>query len=293
MNSATSVHIVAYNGQVDSPAVAWRPNVTTVMAQAAVGYIAGNFLVIVARILLVPDPYNFYYVFVVPVLLFFGAVAGLIIGLSLWIGMETGTSTLKTASRSLIGVVILALGWLALSSSFGWPLRSPELQFWGLALVIAPGIVIGFATGSRLRLWHELVRQGDRVGAVLGVFASLTGLVLRLAVPFLFMASAIALIGIVQAGGPQPIPVVWWALMAAHFTAATVLVFVRVKTDVLLPLAVIANAPIVAVLFKVPWLQYVVIGYLALWAVFLLTRWRQTQAAVSVLKEEFRYYLID
>jgi hypothetical protein len=32
---------------------------------------------------------------------------------------------------------------------------------------------------------------------------------------------------------------------------------------------------------------------LALWAMFVLTRWRQTQVALSALEEEFRYYLID
>lgn len=293
MNSATSVHIVAYNGQVDSPAALWRPGVTTVMAQAALGYIAANFLLILARMLLVPNRRNGFWIFAMPALPVFGVGAGLIVGLFIWAGMEIAGDTLNTASRSIIGVILTGLGWLALTLAFGWELPPPELQFWALAMIVASGIGMGIVTGTHLRLWHELVRQGDRVGPVLGVFASLVGVVFRLVVPFLFMGSVIMLIGIAQAGEPQEIALVWWALMAAHFTAATVLVFVRVKTDVLLPLAVIANAPIVAVLFKVPWLQYVVIGYLALWAVFLLTRWRQTQAAVSVLKEEFRYYLID
>jgi hypothetical protein len=293
MITATSVQPITYEGQVDSPAFPWRFDVTTVMAQTAVGYIAANFLLILARVLLVPNPYNFLWVFVVPVLLFFGAAAGLIIGLFIWAGMELEGTRLNAPSRSLIGVVLMVLGWLALTLSFRWPLSPPELGFWVLAMVIAPGIGMGLVTGSRLRLWHELVRKGDRVGPVLGVFASLTGVLLRFTVPVLFMASAIALIGIVQAPDVQQIPLVWWALMAAHFTAASVLVFVRVKTDFLLPLAVIANAPIVAVLLKFPWLHYVVITYLALWGAFLVTRWRQTQAALSVLNEEFRYYLID
>jgi len=35
------------------------------------------------------------------------------------------------------------------------------------------------------------------------------------------------------------------------------------------------------------------IGYLAAWAIFLLTRWREIYAALSVLGEEIRYYLSD
>jgi hypothetical protein len=34
-------------------------------------------------------------------------------------------------------------------------------------------------------------------------------------------------------------------------------------------------------------------AYLVLWAMFLLTRWRQTYQALSVFGEEMRYYLID
>ena len=292
MITASYVH-QRHIGQVDSPAFAQRPDVTTVMAQAAVGYIAGNFLLILARMLLVPNPYNFMYVFVLPVLPVFGVPAGVTIGLFIWAGFEMAGNTLNIISRSIIAVMLIALAYLSIVLVFGWPLPPPELQFWLLAMILAPGIAIGLVTSSRLWLWSELVRKGDRVGKVLGIFAGLTGVVLRLIVASLFMASLVALIGILQSPGPQQIPLLWWALMAAHFTAGGALLFVRIKTDVLLPLAVIANAPMVAVLMKFPQLQYVAIGYLALWAVFLLTRWRQTQVAFSVLKEEFRYYLID
>jgi len=293
MTTATSVHPLTIQGQVDSPAVAWRPRVTTVMAQAAGGYIAANFLLIVARMLLVPNPRNGLLIFSLAALPVFAVPAGLVVGLFVWAGMELEGTRLNTASRSLIGVIMMALGGLALTLFFGWELPPPELQFWVLAMVIAPGIGMGVVTGSRLRLWHELVRKGDRVGPVLGVLAVLSGAVLRLLVPFLFMGSVIALIGIAQARGSQEIGFVWWVLACAHFATASVLLFVRLKTDVLLPLAVFASSSLIAVVLRFGWLEYVGIGYFAMWAVFLLTRWRQTQAALAVLKEEFSYYLMD
>ena len=293
MTETTSINRTIREKRVYSPVIVQRPDVTTVMAQATVGYIAGNFLLILARMLLVPNPRNFMYVFVLPVLPVFGVIAGVAIGLFIWAGFEMAGNTLNIASRSTIAVMLIALAYLSMILIFGWPLPPPELQFWLLGMILAPGIAIGLVASSPLRLWHELVRKGDPVGTVLGVFASLTGVVLRVTVAFLFMVSLVALIGILQSPGPQQIDLMWWTLMPAHFAAGGVLLIVRMKSDVLLPLAVIANAPVIGAALTFPWLQYVAIGYLALWAVFLLTRWRQTPVAFSFLKEELRYYLID
>jgi hypothetical protein len=37
----------------------------------------------------------------------------------------------------------------------------------------------------------------------------------------------------------------------------------------------------------------VLIGYLAVWAAFLIARWSRTHLALAFLKQELRYYLID
>lgn len=290
MITAASVHPLIHEKQVRSPAVEWRPNVTTVMAQTAVGYVAGHFLLLVAHILYFPDRRNLLFVFFLLALPPLGVAAGLIVGLILWAGMEMAGDKLNTVFRSIIAAIMVGLGWLAFSVLLDRPLPPPT---WGLSMILAPGIGIGLVTGSRLRLWHELVRKGDPVGPTLGVLAGLTGVLLRLTVAYWCMGWLVLLIAILQSPDPQEINVFWWIFVFGHFAAGSVLVFARVKTDVLLPLAVSANAPMVAVLLKFPWSQYVVIGYLALWAVFLLTRWRQTQVALSVLNEEFRYYLID
>ena len=63
-------------------------------------------------------------------------------------------------------------------------------------------------------------------------------------------------------------------------------------------MALIVNAPVVLLITEVlnnqpAAMRYAPLGYLAIWAAFLLARWRATYSALNFLKEEFRYYLID
>ena len=58
--------------------------------------------------------------------------------------------------------------------------------------------------------------------------------------------------------------------------------------------AVLINTPVVMLLTEFQRQQpgftwYVLVAYVALWAMFLLTRWRQTYQALSVPGEEIHY----
>jgi len=85
----------------------------------------------------------------------------------------------------------------------------------------------------------------------------------------------------------------------AHFLAASIVIFARINFRLLLPLALLINIPIGYAIKKEfsqlddSFFFYLSIGYLAMWAAFLLTRWSVTSAALAFLKEELRYYLID
>ena len=292
MTETTSISPLIRERHVYAPAVPRRPNVATVMAQAAVGYIAGNFVVILIEIFLVPDINNRLAVLFVPLLPFLGGVVGGPAGAFIWAVGEIANRPLNKIYGTAIGVTVVALAWLY----FAYPFPGP-LERWFLEAVFLPGLGIGVVTGSRLRVWHELVRKGDALGKVLGSIAAFSGVVLRLTAVALFMVSFIALISILQSSYYQRVDRIWSLLAFSHCTAALVLVFARMKIELLLPLSVIVIVPIAVRLFVLPdlWelVRYGMMGYLALWAVFLLTRWRQTQAALSVLNEEFRYYLID
>lgn len=297
MTETPSINPMIRERHVYAPPVARRPDVGTVMAQAAVGFITANFLLILARILLVYTSYNVSFIFALPVVFVFTLVMGVPAGLFVWAGFEIAGNTLNHIYRSIIAVLIMVPVFVSFAIFLNAPLPPQDEQLWVLAMVLAPAIGIGLVTGSRLRLWHELVRGGDRVGIVLRFLAGFSGVVLRTIVVVLFMVSSIALIGILQSRYYQQTDRIWSILACAHFTAALVLLFVRMKIELLLPLAVLVTAPVAVRLFVLPELwelvRYVAIGYLALWAVFLLTRWRQTQVAFSVLNEEFRYYLTD
>ena len=266
---------------------------TTLMAQGAVGYIAGNFVLIVSMILIFPSYNNATAALFLPVLLILAPFVGAPAGLFIWAASQFANRSLNSIFRAVIATGTVAAAWLLLAGISLW---SP-LELWVLAATLLPALGISVVTGSRLRLWQELSRRADPVGPVLRVFSSASGVVLRTAVVFLFMASCIALIGILQSSNYQQVDRIWVIVALVHFTAALPLLFVRMKTQWLLPLAVIVNVPVVVRLVTSPDLveplRYAAIAYLALWTVFLLTRWRQTQVALSVLKEEFRYYLID
>ena len=130
------------------------------------------------------------------------------------------------------------------------------------------------------------------------ILAGLSGFVLRPAVVFSFMCCLIVLIARLQPAyywGDHDW--VWPALLCGHFAAGVAVLFARLKTSLLFPLALIANAPIIAALVQFrlsrPDVTYAAISYLSVWAVFLLARWRQTDLALSFLNEEIHYYLID
>lgn len=292
MTETTAVQQLILKRHVYAPPVADRPAVTTFMAQGAVGYIAGNFVVILPSLFLFPDDNNVLAVILVPLLLVLGGLIGVPAGAVIWAAWKHATRPLNWFYGAVIGIAVIDFFWLLFVVFLDWP---PDPLM--LVTSLAPGIGIGLISGSRLRPGRELVRVSDPVGPVLRVFAGFSGFVLRLTVTLLFMVSCITLICILQSSYYQRIDRIWSIVAFTHFTAALVLLSARIRIDMLLPLAVIVNVPVVALLFRPPQPDELLplgsISYLGLWATFLLTNWRQTQTAVSVLEEEFRYYLID
>ena len=274
-----------------------HPGLARFIAQAAIGYIVANFTLILARILLVPDQGNDWFVVWLVAVFVVGLGVGIAAGLMVWLCAVMLRHSPNAIYRSVIGTVVVAALWFFLALSLDWEPRTPIEQLWVLAVIIVPGIGIGAVTNSRLRLWHELVRQGEAVRTLPKILAGFTGLVLRPAVVFSFMCWLIVLIARLQAPYTFGEDRLWTALLCGHFAAGVAVLFARLKTSLLFPLALIANAPIIAALVQFhvsrPDVPYVAIPYLGVWAVFLLMRWRQTDLALSFLNEEIHYYLID
>jgi hypothetical protein len=269
--------------------------IPTLIAQAGVGFMLGTFVVIVARVLLDSDPYNVAYVAIAPSLLFYAPVIGIPSGLAIWTCSRIADRPLNRTLRCMIGVAVMAVPWGAYAVLV-W-IGSPAEQILLLPFVVVPGIGIGLVTDSGLRLWHELVRQGESLRSLPRFFAGLSGLVLRSLVVLFFMVCLIALIAILQSDYYQREDRIWSVLFFAHFASASALLFSRIKTSLLVPLALLVNVPMILAVFEyryfVDTFWPVPIVYLTVWAVFLLSRWRQTDLALSFLNEEIHYYLID
>jgi hypothetical protein len=113
----------------------------------------------------------------------------------------------------------------------------------------------------------------------------------------MFMSCLIVLVARLQWRDASGDDWLWPALLCGHFAAGVAVLFARLKLALLFPLALIVNAPIIAALVQfhvsTPELWFVAAPYLGVWALFLLTRWRQTDLALGVLNEEIHYYLID
>jgi hypothetical protein len=303
MTETTSIQQFARERHAYAPVVQ-RPGLATFIAQAAIGSFCGTFAVMLGRILFVYHSYNGYFIFYLPFLMGLGLATGLVAGFLIWAATKEADGQLLTITRSLIGVLVTALAWFAL-----WYFLltegniSLEAQVWLLLGVAVSGVSIGVMTGSRLRPWRELVRGGETKTTALKILAGLIGLVLRSVVVFLFLSSLIVAISMTQlyfldheqAYKYVRLEMVCYLLLLGHFSIGVVILFARMRFWSLVLLTVISSGPVVATLW-LPGLnppQEVVIGYLGVWALFLVTRWRQMDVAVGALNEELRYYLID
>ncbi|HEY0729997.1 MAG TPA: hypothetical protein VGD38_18065 [Pyrinomonadaceae bacterium] len=303
MTETTSIDRMVLERRVYAPVIR-QPGFATLVAQAVVGGFFGNVVVVIAKILLDDHPYNSFYIFSLPFLLAGGLATGVPAGLLIWAGSKLAHGSLLTINRSLIGIFVMSLAWFLFWSVLGQQEISRTELLWALPLILAPGVMIGLITGSRLRVGRELVRRGEADATALKIFAGLTGLVLRVVVVFLFLASLILEITTLQSYFLESAPsenlrrtLVGNSFLFGHAALGVVILFVRLKFSPLATLAAIAAAPLVAFLWAFPDMddvtRIVLLGYVGVWGLFLLSRSRVIDVALSALNKELRYYLID
>ena len=280
-----------------------RPRFMTFVAQAAVGSMFAYFILFVvpfaasvterditqwASMLIPLAAFTFFLVL--------GLGVGVLPGVIIWACTRSQAEPLHRILRCAIAAIILLPGWAYVALLIYGERPRAVQQLWLVGWLVLPAIMIGLLTHSRLRLGQELVRRGEEVKPVSRVLAGLTGVVLRITVGLLFMESVVTVIGL-NASRILRQELVWATLMCGHFTASLLVVFLRSDFRFVTAVAAIALVPLVIALITLPEsaevARYILYGYLALWAMFLLSRWRQTDVALSFLNEEIRYYLID
>lgn len=309
MTETTSIQNFMRERHAYAPVVR-QPGLATFIAQAAIGSFLGTFVLLLVRILFVYKSSNGFLVYSLPFLMALAVPTGAVAGLLIWAGTKETEGPLLGITRTLVGVLVTGLTWFGLwyyllrDNNFTDGQSSWEAQLWLLSALVVSGVSIGVLTGSRLRPWRELVRVGDTKSVLLKVVGGLVGFVLRAVVVFTLLGMIIHAITSVQSYflGPQPPynselrTMVWSLVLLGHFATGAVILFARMRFWSLVPLTVISVSPVLAAL----WIARlygpeanIVIGYLSVWAMYLLTRWRQTDIAWFKLKDELRYYLID
>lgn len=223
----------------------------------------------------------------------FGLGIGAAKGVIIWACAKLIRHRLGWLIRSTIATVLFHLLLLMFPARSG---EEPASQEWVVGSTIVVGLTFGLLIGSRLRPWQALVRATGTVGPKSAVLAGLTSIVLRSGTLLLFLFFGLIFLSVMQ--GPESRLARWIALITIHLTLSLLVVFSNMKLWLLAASAVLINAPVVMLLAEFQRRQlafawYVLLAYLALWAMFVLTRWRQTYRALAVLGEEMRYYLID
>lgn len=281
------------------------PGIGRFLSQGAVAGPILSFLATVGVILLNPtNGYNFFFIFVLPFYLASSMVLSLLPSLLIWGCTRLGRHRLNPAARVSLGtlmVTLISIGICYLIYLDRPPyVKPPELTVYlpVVAISATMGMVLGLVVGSRLQPWRILVRGVDSLPAKSRVLTGITGVALRVVVVWGLMEAIVAMICGLQRE-PHPDDFQLTALTLVHFTFATIIVFARMRLSLLLPLALIANVPVALLIRKYYGsdseygIAIAAIVYLAVWATFLLSRWRATYAALASLKDELHYYLID
>lgn len=266
---------------------------------AAVGAFVG-LLSPVLMLLYGNNGYNFLFMLVLPMLLAAGLAFGVLEGVAIWAcGLIVG-HRLHAVQRVVVGVVTNAMlltgcyFLFAEPSPYGEDVSAIDYLVF-IAINVGYGVLFGVVIGSPFAPMGGLLR-GTSPPQWLAL-TGLTGLALRVFVIFGLMESVLNVIWTVQMElSRTEFTVAVIALI--HFIAAIVIVFARMPFWLLLPLALIINFPIAAFITDVLTehdvaFQNISIGYLSVWTAFLLTRLRVPERALSFIKQELRYYLID
>jgi len=245
--------------------------------------------------------YNFVFIFALPIFLALGMIFGLVEGFVIWGCTRLTRHRLSPVVRTSIGMVLWAIVMVVWWWQFRHPVGTESFVFadylWYVGSYLTIGAAVGLVTGSELQPWRELVRGAKELPSRAGILTGITGVILRVLVVWFLMESTLTVIYSLQ-GHVRQYEVTFSVLAFAHFAAAVAISFARLKFWLLLPLALLINIPAVVVMTDVVppdmWIaRYIIAGYLGLWALFLITRFKLTYSALSALKAELHYYLFD
>jgi hypothetical protein len=266
------------------------------MAQGAATGAILEFLLVVIQIFTVPNPYNFLFLYGLPVILGFGAGWGTVKALVIWTCAKLAHRRVPWLIRCLIAAAVLTGLTRVFEVFFPHEPGPPVSPSWIVGSAVFTALACGIIIGSNLNPWRALVRGAGFIVPRSAFLAGVTGFILRLFIVFALMSAIMLMICMTQMNATHK-EVVWATLALGHLSAALLVVLIRMRFLPLLILSVLVTAPVVMLVAEfqhtLEWGFYPILGYLAAWIAFLLARWRPTYSALNVLNDEIHYYLID
>jgi len=262
-----------------------RKSILTFLSQGAVGGMVGYFLTVAFYIAFQPSGYSFVFFFVLPLILFFGAVLGAITASFVWLPAKLLNRMPGFVMRSAIVLGITTLLGVALSY---WINELPSEQgslLEKVGFVSAWVLPIVLMTGSGIRPCH-LIFLGARPRSKRHNFGSWlafpAGALLRVASIFALFESVLVLAICISARGPEGFvfPEREVALAVIYFATSTYFSIRTPRKLVLLPTVIVLNVPLA---FLIVSLQrsgrpgselfiYSFAGFIGLWAIYTLVR---------------------
>ena len=270
------------------------PGFGQLMAQGAVAGALSSFLCVFFKVIIFPHSYyDGWLVTLLLGLLIYGAFAGLINAVVLWIATKIIERRLgRTARLTVTSVVGISLYYVCslLFSSGDTPNYSHVIPTF-LVMIVTVGLIIGsHYRPDRALLQGMRSSPADQLWSVI-----LIGLLLRGLYVLLCMQFTLAVILAVRDNAPSPILLICLSVLA-YCLINGVFSFDNAQSLWLAILAILTNTALIVVLVHywsvLLYARPVIIGYLALWFVFLLANRGGFTPLISSVKEELRYYCI-
>jgi hypothetical protein len=271
------------------------PGFGQLIAQGAVAGALSSFLCVFFKVIIFPHAY--YDGLLVGLLLGFlicGALFGLVTALVLWFATHIIQRRLGRTARlivtSVVAVTLIYVFSLLLAFAGQTYFDSQIIPMFMLIIV-----TVGLISGSHYRPERALL-QGMRASPADQLWSViLIGFLLRVLYVFLCMQFGLAVILALRDNPPIPILLICLSVLAYCLINA-VFSFDNAQSLWLAVLAMLTNTALIVVLVHkwevLLYARLVIIGYLALWFVFLLANRGGLTPLFSSIKKELRYYCI-
>ena len=224
----------------------------TLLAQGAAGNAMGGYVLVIAAVLYYPSAYNFLYMVVLPINLFWFGIVGVAMGGVVWLSGWLLRCGLGILLRATVGIIIPTLFVAAFSL---WQESIVDWQLSGRLLIAGSflGLPAALMAGSRFHPLRSIVvgpsgppSSPDFVGG----FSFLSGLLLRAGSLFGLLESLLFLAYLAPpasagwgiSAGRETLVGTFVAIL--YFTASVFVSFTSPRKSLLQVLAVLVNAPL-------------------------------------------------